>query len=196
MIPLNRTPAIPAIPKQSGLANVPGLRRLWLVEARHVLGVEDPRTVPGYVQTNWLLTPTALQLTEDAVLISLTFRAERGDYEQKPSVGVQGVSYQQALTLAVPKDHMQTTLFVQRMSGRKWIAIYEDANGLRKVVGTNKQPLRFTATLKANPNAWAFTWLGETRQPAAVFNDDGLFVASDLDYSTEFSFGFSYDFFS
>lgn len=196
MNPLNRVPAIPAIPKQSGQANVPGLRRLWLIEARHTLGVDDPRRTPGFAQNGWLLTPNGLALTEDAVLNALAFPADWGSYEQKGVTTVQGISYQQNLTLVLPKDHIQTTLAVQRMSGRQWILIYQDANGLRKVVGTAKQPLRFGSTLKSNPNQWVLTWTGETRLPAPVFNDDGLFVASDLDYTTEFSYGFSYDFFS
>lgn len=196
MNPLNRVPAIPAIPKQGGLANVPGLRRLWLIEARHTLGVDDPRRTPGFAQNGWLLTPGGLALTEDAVLNSLAFPADWGSYEQKGVNTVQGVSYQQSMTLVLPRDHIITTLAVQRMMGRKWILLYEDANGLRKVVGTKKQPLRFSATLKSSPNNWVFAWVGETRLPAPVFNDNGLFVASDLDYSTEFSYGFSYDFFS
>lgn len=196
MNPLNRIPAIPAILKQGGLANVPGLRRLWLVEARHVLAVDDPRKIPGFITSNWLLTPEGLQLSEDAVLNALNFPTDWADYEQKAVVGVQGVSYQQSLTLRLPHDHIQTTLAVQRMMGRKWILIYEDANGLRKVVGTTKQPLRFLATLKTTPNAWLFSWVGETRQPAPLFNDKDLFQASDLNYTTEFSYGFNYDFFS
>jgi hypothetical protein len=196
MNPINRVPAIPAIPKQGGLANVPGLRRLWMIEARHTLGVADPRRTAGFVQSNWLLTPDGLALAEDAVLNALTFPADWGSYEQKGANSVQGVSYQQNLTVVLPRDHIQTTLAVQRMMGRKWILLYEDANGLRKVVGTTKQPLRFSATLKSTPNNWVFAWVGETRLPAPVFNDNGLFVASDLDYSTEFSYGFSYDFFS
>lgn len=196
MNPLNRVPAIPVIPKQGGLANVPGLRRLWLVEARHVLGVDDPRKTPGFITDNWLLTPGGLALSEDAVLNALSFPSDWADYEQKATVGVPGVSYQQSLTLQLPHDHIQTTLAVQRMMGRKWILIYEDGNGLRKVVGTDKQPMRFLATLKTSPNAWLLNWTGETRQPAPVFNDNGLFVASDLDNTTEFSYGFSYDFFS
>ena len=196
MNPLNRVPAIPAIPRQGGVANVPGLRRLWLIEARHVLAVDDPRQSPGFINTSWLLTPEGLQLSEDAVLNALSFPSDRGAYEQKALVTVQGVSYGQSLTVVVPRDHIQTTLAVQRMMGRGWILIYEDGNGLRKLVGTKKQPLRFDANLKSTPNAWVFSWTGETRQPAPLFNDNDLFAASDLNLTTEFSYGFSYDFFS
>lgn len=193
MNPVDRTSTIPALPNQGGQANVSGLRRLWLIEARHLLGLTDPRTVPGFISANWLLSPTALQLTEDARIQAFKFAADRGDYQQKASVGVQGVLFEQALTLVVPKDHMTTALVVQRMTGRKWIAIYQDANGQRKVIGTPRQPLRFTADLKASPNGYLFSWTTATRQPAYFFNDDGLLLGqTDADFSS----GFSYDFYS
>ena len=194
MNPLDRVPAIPAIPKQSGLANVPGLRRLWLIEARHVLGVIDPRTVPGVMMTGWQLTNVGLSLGEDAVLHSLVFPAERGDYEQKPVVTVQGVSYQHTLMLTVPRDHTTTALVMQRMINRRWLAIAQDANGQRKVIGTVKQPLRFLGSQKTSPNGFVFTWSGETGQPAYFFSDDGLLNFSNPD--AEFSYGFSDEFYT
>jgi hypothetical protein len=196
MIPMDRTTAIPALPNQGGQANVPGLRKLLLIETRHLLGLTDPRTVPGFLQENWLLTPTGLALAEDARPQLFRFPSDQGSYEQKAIVTVQGIAYSQSLLLTVAKDHPTTALIVQRMMGRRWVGVYEDANFLQKVIGTPKQPLRFSFSQKTNPNGFVFNWSTETRQPACFLTDNGLMVASDLDLSTEFSYGFTYDFFS
>lgn len=193
MNPVDQISVIPALPNQAGQANVPGLRRLWLIEARHLLGLIDPRTVPGYVGSNWLLTPTGLQIAEGARVQEFKFPANRADYSQKAIVTVHGVAFEQSITLVVPRDHMTTALAVQRMTGRKWVAIYQDANGQRKVVGTPKQPLNFLADFKTSPNAYLFSWATATKQPAYYFNDDGFFAGLT---DAEFSYGFDYDYFS
>jgi hypothetical protein len=163
-----------------------------LIEARHLLGFIDPRTSPGFINSSWLLTPTSLQLGEDTKIVAVKFPASRGSYNQKASVGVQGVLYDQALTFIAPRDHLTTTLFAQRVAGRKWVAIYQDGNGLRKLIGTPKQPLRFTSELRSNPNAWAFSLIGQTKQPSYGWNDDGLLDTYALD--ADFSFAFDLDF--
>ncbi len=196
MNPTDRISEIPQLPTQGGQANVPGVRRLWLIETRHVLGVLDPRTTGG-VMTSWTLTPEGLNLAEDAVIHAFKFPADRGDFDQKSTTTVHGVVYAQSLVLDVPRDHSITALAAQRMTGRKWVAVYEDANGLRKLVGTTKQPLRFLAQQKTSPNGYAFSWMTETRQPAYFFNDNGLLDLLVADGGTaEFSYGFSYDFYS
>lgn len=193
MNPVDRTTVIPALPNQAGRTNVPGLRRLWLIEARHLLGVTDPRTMPGFSLSSWTLPATGLQLAEDAAIQAFKFPADRAGHEQKASVGVAGVTYEQTLTLTIPRDHPVTALAMQRMAGRKWVAIYEDGNGERKLVGTLKQPLRFGWQLKTAPNAYQLTWTGSTKQPAYFFDDEGLFTGLA---SADFSTGFSYDFFA
>ncbi len=193
MNPIDRISVIPALSNQHGQANVPGLRRLWLMEVRHLLGMTDPRTIPGCIGSTWILSPQGLQLSESALIQEFKFPADRGSYTQKAAVGVWGVGYDQALTLAIPRDHPTTALIVQRMTGRKWVAIYQDANDQLRVIGSPKQPLRFAAEQKTSPNAWQFSWTCQTRQPAYTLNDDGLILGL---LGADFSFGFSYDFFS
>jgi hypothetical protein len=171
---------------------VAGLRRLWLIETRHLLGFIEPRTLGGFIASNWLLAPFSLQLGEDTRIVSVKFPASRGSYNQKAQVGVQGVLYDQNLTFIVPRDHPTTTLFAQRVAGRRFVAIYEDANGLRKLIGTYKQPLRFSSELRTNPSAWSFSLSCQTKQPSYAWTDDGLLDTIGLD--ADFSFGFDYDF--
>ncbi|GAB3767697.1 hypothetical protein GCM10028818_00960 [Spirosoma horti] len=193
MTPTDRTPAIPALPNQAGQANVPGLRKLWLIETRYVRELIDPRTQSGAL-AGWNLNETGVQLHEDAVIQLLKFPSDRGDYKQSSAVSVQGVVYAQSIALRVPNDHPATALIVQRMTGRKFVAIIQDANGQRKLIGTPKQPLRFLAQHAASPNGYAFSWVCETRQPAYFFTDNGLLDTLGAD--ADFSYGFSYDFFS
>lgn len=192
MIPYDLTSTIPALPSVGGQANVAGLRRLWLIETRHLLGFIEPRTLGGFISSNWLLAPLSLQLGEDTRIVSVKFPASRGSYNQKAIVGVQGVLYDQSLTFIAPRDHLTTTLFAQRVAGRKFVAIYEDANGLRKLIGTYKQPLRFTSELRTNPSAWSFSLSGQTKQPSFGWTDDGLLDTIGLD--ADFSFALDYDF--
>ena len=185
----DRTALVPALPNHAGLANVPGLRKLWLLEARYVLGLTDPRTVPLGTTSGWQLPPNGLQLAEDVAVVSLAFPSGRGDYDQKQSSTAQGDEYQQQLTLAVPKDHPQTAQAMRLMTGRRWVAVYQDANGLCRVVGTPRQPLRFQVQMK--PNGYALTWTCRTPQPAPHLLDADLFSQV-----ADFSYGFTYDFFS
>ncbi|RAI73304.1 hypothetical protein HMF3257_00610 [Spirosoma telluris] len=187
---------IPALPNQNGQANVPGFRKLWLIETRYILGMVDPRTIAGALADGWMLTATGLQIAEDAVIQAFKFPADRGEYSQKASVTIHGVSYAHSLSLMVPKDHPLVALVVQRMSGRKFVAVYQDANGLMKLVGSPKQPLRFLAEMKTSPNGYAFSWTTQTRHPAIFFTDPDLFLTDRDGGPAEFSFGFSYDFYS
>ncbi len=170
---------------------MPGLRQLWLIEARHLLGLTDPRTLPTDL-TGWTLPENGLQLSEDAQVINLRFLRDRSGYSQKATNSVHGIAYAQALVLEIPRDHAQTTLFVARMTGRKWVAVYQDGNGLYKLVGTPSQPLRFSAEFKAAPNGYMCSWTTDTRWPAYhLAEQPGRWL---LD--AEFSYGFSYDFYS
>lgn len=193
MNPTDRITVIPALSNQGGQANAPGLRRLWLIEVRYLLGMTDPRRVPGCIGTAWQLPPMGLQLSDSALIQEFRFPAERGIYIHKPTKTAAGVVYDHTLTLAVPRDHPTTALIVQRMTGREWVAIYEDANSQRKVIGRPKQPLRFLSDYTTTPNAYLFSWTGSTRQPAYFLNDDGLILGQN---GADFTFGFSYDFFS
>lgn len=191
MTPVDRIPALPALPKLAGQANVPGLRKLWLIEARHVLGVTDPRTVPGNL-TGWTLPVGGLQLSEEAQIIALTCRAALATYTQRSVTSPQGIAYAQSISLTLPRDNAAASLFVARMVGRKWVIICEDANGLPKLVGTNDQPLRAETAFGTNPNSHNLNWSVTTRRPATVFTEFDLLSITDA----EFSFGFSTDFLS
>ena len=192
MIPFDSISTIPALPNVGSQANVAGLRRLWLIETRHLLGFIEPRTLGGFISSNWLLAPFSLQLGEDTRIVSVKFPASRGSYNQKATVGIQCVLYDQSLTFIAPRDNYTATLFAQRVAGRKFVAIYEDANGLRKLIGTPKQPLRFTSELRTNPSAWSFSLSCQTKQPSYAWTDDNLLDTIGLD--ADFSFGFDTDF--
>ena len=183
----DRTPAIPALPNQGGLANVPGLRRLWLIETRHVLALTDPRTVPLGTTFGWMLPANGLQLAENALVVALAFPAGRGDYEQKQAETVHGPEYQHLISLAVPKDDPIRANMFRLMTGRRWIGVYQDANGLRRVVGTIRQPLRFSVQMRTT--GYALAWVSRTAGPAPLINDPNLF-----DERAEFSYAFTYEF--
>ncbi|MCX6216379.1 hypothetical protein [Spirosoma sp.] len=188
MTPIDRTPDIPALPNHGGQANVPGLRRLWLIEARHVLAVVDPRTVPGILDVGWHLPSQGLNLTEDAIIYDWRFRSRQGSYEEKTTITVQGIVYGQSIKLVVPKDAPETTLACYRMGRRKWLAIYHDSNGLVRLVGTPNQPLRFDQQLTIGANERVLTFTGESKLPSLYITEaDVLYLSALLGFESDFS---------
>lgn len=188
MNPLDRTTEIPALPNQGGQANVPGLRRLWLVEARHVVNFFDPRQVPGALYAGWVLPEGGLGLSDDALIHDWRFPTKRGTYEEKTVTSVQGIQYDQSIKLVLPKDARETTFALMQMSGRKWLAIYTDGNGLIRLVGTPKQPLRFGHSLTIGQNDRVLQWTCSTKLPSIYLNDaDALALSAFLAYQSDFS---------
>jgi hypothetical protein len=185
---VDRTAEIPALPNQAGLANVPGLRRLWLIEVRHVLRFIDPRTQPNALDGGWYLPDSGLTLTDNALIHDWRFSATRGGFEEKVLNSVQGIQYGQAIKLILPNDHPLTALAIERMVGRKWLAIYTDGNGLVRLVGTPAQPLRLEQTHNTTPNRRELTWTGNTRQPAYYLREtDTTLFRLLLAYQYDFS---------
>jgi hypothetical protein len=184
----DRTPVIPALPNQGGQANVPGLRRLWLLEARHVLQLIDPRQVPGATLAGWTLPEGGIVLQDDALIHDWLFSSSRGTYEEKSLTTVQGIGYDQLIKLVLPRDAPETTLALMQMTGRKWMAVYTDANGLIRLVGTPKQPLRFGHFLSIGQNERILTWTSVARLPAIYMNvADTLALSAFIDYQSDFS---------
>lgn len=185
--PTDRIADLPELPTISQNTNVPGIRRLWLVDVRHVASLIDPRTLPDGLGGGLILPEGGLELIDDAVLYEFRFPADAGGYTQKSVVTPHGISYSQNLTLIVPKDHPQTALAFQRMVGRRWIAIYTDGNAQQKLVGTLQQPLRFTSELAVGVNRYALSWSTETRHPAWFLAEtDSLLLTAY--FSTAFDF--------
>ena len=185
--PTDRSPDLPVLSTISQKANVPGIRRLWLVDVRQVVALTDPRTLPDGLCAGLVLPEGGLELQDDAVLYEFRFPADAGGFTQKSVVTVQGVSYHQTLTLSVPKDHPQTALAFERMAGRRWIAIYTDGNDLQKLVGTIRQPLRVTSELAVGVNRYTLSWSTETRHPAWFLAEtDSLLLTAYFSTAYEF----------
>ena len=186
---MNSTNNIPALSFTSVRSNLPGVRRLWLIDRREVVTVLDPRRL-ATLTDGWLLGPGGLQLAETATVHAWQFRAGQGTYTETAQTSAQGDSYRQLLVLTLPGDVPMTTLAVQRMAGREWVGVMEDVQGQRRILGTERQPLRFSSSLTAAPNR-TLTFLADTLLPAPFLNDKDIF-STDAD----FSYGFSYDFYS
>lgn len=188
MTPVDRTTDIPALPKQAGQTNVPGIRRLWLVEDRHVLGVIDPRTQPGTL-TSWALPEGGLTLIDGEAFpyVALTCRAALGTYNQRTVATVQGVAYAQTVGITLPRYHPQTQLVLARLMGRRWVAVIQDANDLGHLISLPQYPLRFDIAFGANPSSFNLVGSTLTPQPALGFSDFWLFENEGAEFSYAFS---------
>lgn len=187
MMLTDRTTTIPALSKQGGQTNLPGIRRLWLIESRHVAKWVDPRQVAGATCAGWVVAENGFNLCADAVIYDWRFSASKGDYQEKVVTTVQGVQYEQAIKLSLPRANPNTALALMRMTGRKWLAIYTDGNGLVRLVGTPKQPLRFAHNLLIGRNEQQLAWQCSTRLPAIYLAEaDARLLGSFLSYQSTF----------
>lgn len=188
MTPVDRTTALPALPKLAGQANVPGLRRLWLVEDRHVLGVVDPRTQPGNLNC-WKLPKGGLTLINGEAFpyVTLACRAALGTYNQRNVTGAQGIAWAQTVSITLPGDHPQTQLAIARLLGRRWVAVIQDANGLGRLISLPKYPLRFETAYGTNPSSHNLVGSTTTLQPALGFDEFWLFENAEAEFSYAFS---------
>jgi hypothetical protein len=140
------------------------------------------------LDAGWYLPDQGLQLVDDAPIYDWLFSANRGGYEEKATNSVQGILYEQAVKLVLPKDNPDVRLALERMAGRKWLLIYTDANGLTRLVGTKRQPLRLQQQFSNGRNEHVLTWTGNTRLPALYLTDaDALSLGALIAYQFDFS---------
>ncbi|MEA5257200.1 hypothetical protein VB264_05335 [Arcicella aquatica] len=68
-----------------------------------------------------------------------------GFYNEDLVPSEQGDAWQTVVELNVPKDFANRTLSINSMRGKTFIGLSTDRNGVTKVLGTVRQPLRLLA---------------------------------------------------
>lgn len=161
---------LPNLSPAAGQPNLTGVRRLWLIEARHVADIIDPATVPGD-RASHILPEDALQLTAGAVVYFLSFSPRRCSYDEQEQASSQGVSYAGRIALTIPRDNPVTALVADRTSRRQWVAIFEDANDQVRVAGTVRQPLYVSHSFSTSAAERQLVFSTVTRYPAPFLSE-------------------------
>ena len=173
------------IARDCQLANAPYLRKVRLVDASWVQGIDTP------VGDSLTIPDGCFLFKPGADFIDIEFANKGASYTETLEPSPSGPTYIAELLVEVPRDSPSEGLSVSKLANRKFVALMRDANGVCKVAGTVKQPLLFAYTVSAaDKNAWNFVFSSTQKQQAPYINgiDDTELYRY---FSNEFSFLFS-----
>lgn len=148
--------------------NVPGLVRFWFVPVQGVASL--PQRVGTTIFDDILLKQGYRWFTGEVSVDSL-------DYQEPWKEDEVGGFFDIKLSGFVPKDTPTSNLAFYQMKRQRYLAIYEDRNGNRKLVGDLEHTLEFTYKLSPgrsgnDSNGFEFTF--STRGDSAAFFYEGF----------------------
>lgn len=163
-----------------------GAVRLW--PAANVVGYP---AAPGSNLTQ------ALTFLDPGNYADVYFLPDAAGFTEPQGETEQGTFYKPSLQFVIAKDAPDAAEALARLAGGRFVAAYQDANGLTKLVGTPQWPLRFSRDLETGKksgdrNGYACTLAGETPDPAPFYLTQELAPpAARRAFSAGFSFGFA-----
>ena len=89
--------------------------------------------------------------------------------------GDHGAQYNPKMSAVIPKEMAENSALYYEMRHVEFLVKYTNANGLKKLVGTIEEPLKFMASLNTGDdipkrNQHAISFYGKTTKPAAVYD--------------------------
>ena len=179
----------------AGVGNIPNLRRLRIVDADAVMEVYSPAsfvhpvvTLPDTQQVEIMDIPLALDEAKSELYdvgFDLWFVPGDGVFSQKRIAGI----YDTVLTIPISGDFALAADTEFKLGNRRWIGITEDNNGLPRLVGTKKQPLRFESGYDSGSRSRTFVFRALTKHQAYYLQSSAL--ETDAGFSKGFSLGFN-----
>ena len=96
-------------------------------------------------------------------------------YTETPSENMNGAVFSKLLSAVCPQDGEENNALFNEMRNRRFIVDYTDSNGLRKLIGSIEEPLKFNATLNTQTsmpglNAHAISFYGEGTFKAYIYD--------------------------
>lgn len=158
-----------------------------------VFPVDNVQLVPPVVNG---LHVGELVLTDPDNFADLWFLDGSGQYQEPDEENEQGDRLQARLSITVPRDAPDVAVAIQRYRElRYFLALYQDANGLCKLVGSREWPLRFRGALSTgqrtgDPNGYTLQFAAEQPAPAAFYHTFAGSASERRVFSAGFSFGF------
>lgn len=146
---------------------------------------------------------TGVRLTMPLIVLDpqnyadIWFLPDSAGFEEPENFTEQGDFYKPSLQLVVSKDDPDLMEAIERLRAvRQFVAVYRDANGQVKLVGTPQHPLRFAAGLETGKrpgerNGYPLSFTGQTPRPAPFYS---MLLPGTAPLRRAFSAGFSFGF--
>lgn len=129
--------------KQPSGDNLGGLVRFRFIDINDVESIED--AINGKVLTEIELSDGGQWFTGYGTIGSM-------GYTETPSENPNGTVFARQFTAVCPQDGEDNNALFNEMRNKRFILDYTDSNGLRKLVGSISEPLKFSATLNTQTN--------------------------------------------
>lgn len=116
-----------------------------------------------------------IDLLADSEVYVFRFTPATGGFTEKMSEDIDGVYYEQLLSISIPKDHPALTWIKQTMRRRRFLFIYRDSNGLIKLLNKQNEGARVKFDLQIGNKSTDFNHtsisiLRNSRTPAIFWD--------------------------
>jgi len=137
-----------------------------------------------------------LELVDGSNYLDIVFAPDAGGYEEQHQETEHGDFLKQSLSLWVPRDTPDAGHWMDRLTGIRCLALYMDSNGVCKLIGSKRQPLRFSHKLEtgqgaSGKNGHQLTFNGECSHKALFY---GMFEVPPAGTRKVFNPGFTFGF--
>jgi hypothetical protein len=119
--------------------NQGGINLLRLIPVQHIVSIPEP------VQ---MLISEDILLEDGTTFYQVLFSENSGSYKETFAEEDNGEFFKQLLQVTVPKDRPAVAHFCDQLTGVRCVAIYQDANGYDKLIGSLEYPLTFKGDLE------------------------------------------------
>lgn len=155
-----------SIAKVCGQINLGGLKRIEYIPSDWI---EEMEPCPN---DNYTYTTAPVLLPGKNWLFAQVLK-NTSKYSEDQKDNKQGCYWDQLLTAICPRDSEILTQLLNTMKHHCYVVKYCDRNGVEKVIGSKKYPLRFRSQLttggaKLDRNHNALTWYGQNPNKAPI----------------------------
>lgn len=115
------------------------VRNLWLVDARKVEHIPDPKYLLG---NNSLLVPSRMiSFFSEAFLFRMKFRNKECTYQEASSMSEAGIKYTHSIQFSISQLNLQNTTWLFDNVNTRWIAFFQDHLGNNRIAGSPSIPM-------------------------------------------------------
>lgn len=175
-----------------GGSNASGLLRLKVVDTFDVLAFFDPKKFRDIAlnMDGPILPSGAIVLKPGTNFQEIAFPASTATFSETLASDANGEVWNGQINVTVPKDSPTAAYAIQKLTGRRLIAVILDANGYTRLVGSPKTPLStgLTSITEQNTIVLSTTTLG--RSYFLPGYEDAM-IFGQADFSVDFSLDFN-----
>jgi hypothetical protein len=175
-----------------GETNASGIRRIKLIDVNDVLSIKKPYFNKD--NDSWYVPLSGFRLKPQAAIISIDFFSGLAGMTENMVESESGITFQSNVETSVKIDNPDCAISVSLLVDRGLIGLVEDRNGICKVLGDLKQPLRLVSTVVSIGGNERLLGFGCEMKHQAYFietiREEYLFLGHTRAFSKGFSFGF------